>query len=340
MGKGLADHFFQAQLLHQETSHIRAYRHQRSAFVVDFEQQLKDAGAPSGAQKEAAKQAADSTANELRGKVSDLGRDRGVDRCKDGCVTGGPGGNSGSRRGLDNMAAGPDPPTAPPAQVPKEWLEADAAKRADDKAAELVQKEVQRCALDSGGSSGGERGKSFEDVANQDIDDPAEDENALKPRPVYDPSPEGESKKYPPPGSTDRWGGPAMQRPEIVQWNTGVSLSGSGSYSYLLAALLSSVQGSGLVQTQLRVRTSFVKDEYDVNAQDDDDDGSLDHKQDAFQDDIPEPGAKDEFGGPAMQQPSTDPDGPSKEGSMDRMLVGLASLCPSVCRRQRLKDFL
>ncbi|CAE7458554.1 unnamed protein product [Symbiodinium natans] len=55
----------------------------------------------------------------------------------------------------------------------EEWLDADASKEADERAVELVAMEAART------------GRSFEDIANLDTDDPANDPNAFLPRPIF-----------------------------------------------------------------------------------------------------------------------------------------------------------
>ncbi|CAL1144811.1 unnamed protein product [Cladocopium goreaui] len=141
--------------------------------------------------------------------------------------TGGSGGSGGSG-GLGGGGG--------EAQVPQEWLDADAAKEADDRAVELVAKEAQRSH------------RSFEDVANMDTDDAANDQYALLPRPIYtmdtkfeDSEGHLEAQGWPPKGATDKWGGPPVQLPVNLASGTMVPMvSGIDWTSFLLAFLAAS----------------------------------------------------------------------------------------------------
>eukprot|EP00931_Biecheleriopsis_adriatica_P007214 TRINITY_DN108522_c0_g1_i1.p1 TRINITY_DN108522_c0_g1~~TRINITY_DN108522_c0_g1_i1.p1 ORF type:complete len:243 (-),score=67.29 TRINITY_DN108522_c0_g1_i1:149-877(-) len=131
--------------------------------------------------------------------------------CKEGCHlpenTGGPWAREGRGFPRDGGAGGAGGGERE-VQVPQAWKDAEAAEESERLAEDLVAKEAKRT------------GRSFEDVANDDTDDIADDENAFKPRLSYT----YHSKQLIPPGSTDRWGGPAMQSFHSLN---GVSISGA-----------------------------------------------------------------------------------------------------------------
>ncbi|OLQ09731.1 hypothetical protein AK812_SmicGene6613 [Symbiodinium microadriaticum] len=117
---------------------------------------------------------------------------------------GGFGGGSGSG-GYAGAGPGGEP------QLPQEWLDADAARAADDRAVELAQMEAERT------------GRKFEDVANMDTDDIADDPYALLPRPIFLTQtefvgPEGTTVGWPPKGATDKWGGSAGPVCSLPGW--------------------------------------------------------------------------------------------------------------------------
>ncbi|CAJ1359604.1 unnamed protein product [Effrenium voratum] len=205
--------------------------------------------------------------------------------------------------------------------VRAEWLDADAAKEADERAVELVALEAKRT------------GRSFEDIANMDTSDPADDPYASLPRPPYitDAVFLGKDKKtvgWPPADATDKWGGPPIQLPVNIADST-VMMSGT-NWTSLLAIL------APCPRPALRDKArffAFVKTGSSFDEDDDLDDGP----DPIYEEEPPPPGARDKFGGPAMQQPD-DAEGPSAEGSVDRSLALLASMCP--VRRKRAKGFL
>ncbi|CAJ1373056.1 unnamed protein product [Effrenium voratum] len=206
------------------------------------------------------------------------------------------------------------------AQLPQEWLDADAAKEADERAVELVALEAKRT------------GRSFEDIANMDTSDPADDPYASLPRPPYitDAVFLGKDKKtvgWPPADATDKWGGPPIQLPVNIADST-VMMSGT-NWTSLLAIL------APCPRPALRDKARFFAFVKTGSSFDEDD---LDDGPDPiYEEEPPPPGARDKFGGPAMQQPD-DAEGPSAEGSVDRSLALLASMCP--VRRKRAKGFL
>lgn len=225
------------------------------------------------------------------------------------------------------------------AEVPQEWLDADAAKEADERAVELVAKEAQRSH------------RSFEDVANMDTDNPADDPYASLPRDPYrggtlfkDEAGHTLAVGWPPAGASDKWGGPPIQLP--VNLASGTMLSGTNWTSFLLAFMgpsqLRPVDlSSSLLRSTFRshrhqgVLASFAEPS---NDQDDDLDDDPEEFKSIYDEEPPPPGARDKFGGPAMQQPD-DIDAPSAEGST-RAHEFMVSLCPNLRRRKRMIDFL
>eukprot|EP00930_Biecheleria_cincta_P074410 TRINITY_DN61623_c0_g1_i1.p1 TRINITY_DN61623_c0_g1~~TRINITY_DN61623_c0_g1_i1.p1 ORF type:complete len:281 (-),score=70.70 TRINITY_DN61623_c0_g1_i1:12-833(-) len=165
--------------------------------------------------------------------------------CKDGCPlseagapidgSGDVSSGRGSSHAGDWNAQGPGPPAGGgpgPAQVPKTWQEAELAEKAEKRAEELVQAEAQRT------------GRSFEEVANEDHDDPADDPCALKPRPalriVCSPGSKVckpmQNPGWPKPTDTDKWGGVAMQAP--LNMHSGPVMSMLGGDAAALSAVL------------------------------------------------------------------------------------------------------
>lgn len=255
---------------------------------------------------------------------------------------GGAGGFGGGSESGGYAGAGPGGEP----QLPQEWLDADAARAADDRAVELAQMEAERT------------GRKFEDVANMDTDDIADDPYALLPRPIFLTQtefvgPEGTTVGWPPKGATDKWGGAPIQIP--VNLASGTMLSRISWSSLLLAWMgpqgpcrarphgeLSAGPDSNLPQlAKLRQQglvTSFANGPAEKSAEDDLDD-SPDNDDDE-EEEPPPPGARDKFGGPAMQQP-WDKEGPSSEGAMDLSLSLAASgLWPLVKRRRCFREFL
>jgi len=222
--------------------------------------------------------------------------------------------------------------------VPQEWLDADAAKEADDRAVELVAKEARRSH------------RSFEEVANMDTDDIANDPYASFPRPTYrsdmefkDEAGTLEARTWPPKGATDKWGGPPVQLP--VNLASGTMLSGINWTSFLLTFLAPCPRPRWTDLPSHRFGAQRVPVSFDQSEgssvqfdQDDDLDDTSDDRKSVYEEEPPPPGARDKFGGPAMQQPP-DVEGPSAEGNCRSLLM--ASVCPNLPRRQkRDRNFL
>eukprot|EP00435_Cladocopium_sp_Y103_P058181 s102_g20.t1 len=253
-----------------------------------------------------------------------------------GGANGANGGNGGSGGGGGSGGNGGLGGGGGEAQVPQEWLDADAAKEADDRAVELVAKEAERSH------------RRFEDVANMDTDDAANDQYALLPRPIYtmdtkfeDSEGNLEAQGWPPKGATDKWGGPPVQLP--VNLASGTMVSRIDWTSFLLAFLAPSCpRPRWTLPSHCCVQQAATSFETPGPKSADDDGDDLDDTPDdiqtIYEQEPPPPGARDKFGGPAMQQPD-DMEGPSAEGNCRSLLM--ASMCPTLPRRRKRDiDFL